>query len=80
MERRAVAILSGHLQRQLERIKPFFPKSRGVGRVDDRKVLSGITYMLHHGLRRVDAPVAYGPCKPLSPLTFMGERACYGEG
>lgn len=27
-------------QEQLERIKPLFPKSRGVSRVDDRKVLA----------------------------------------
>ena len=26
---------------QLERIKPFFPRSHGIPRVDDRKVISG---------------------------------------
>ena len=52
-------------QEQLERIKPFFPKSRGVRRVDDRKVLSGIIYVLRNGLRWVDAPAAYGPYKTL---------------
>ena len=27
---------------QIERIRPFFPKERGIGRADDCKVLSGI--------------------------------------
>jgi hypothetical protein len=27
---------------QMERLKPFFPKSHGKPRVDDRRVLSGI--------------------------------------
>ncbi len=27
---------------QIERLRPFFPKSRGRPRVDDRRVLSGI--------------------------------------
>ena len=38
-------------QEQFERIKPFFPKSRGVSRVDDRKVLRGIIHVLRSGLR-----------------------------
>ena len=29
----------------MERIRPFFPKERGVPRVDDRKVLSGIIHV-----------------------------------
>ena len=34
-------------------IRPFFPKERGVRRVDDRKVLSGIIHVIWKGLRRV---------------------------
>ena len=30
---------------QLERIKPFLPRSHGIPRVDDRKVISGIIYI-----------------------------------
>ena len=37
---------------QMERIRPFFPKEHGVPRVDDRKVLSGIIYVIQKGLRR----------------------------
>ena len=52
-------------EKQMERIRPFFPKERGVPRVDDRKVLSGIIHIIQNGLRWVDAPSAYGPPKTL---------------
>lgn len=35
---------------QVERLRPFFPKSRGKARVDDRRVLSGIIYIQRNGL------------------------------
>ena len=38
-------------EEQLERIKPFFPDSAGVSRVDEPKVLSGIIQVQRHGLR-----------------------------
>ena len=50
---------------QLERIKPFFPRPHGVPRVDDRKVISGIIYVIKHGLQWQDAPREYGPYKTL---------------
>ena len=50
---------------QIERLKPFFPKSHGKPRVDDRKVLSGIIFINRNGLRWRDAPVDYGPPKTL---------------
>ncbi len=50
---------------QLERIKPFFPRSHGIPRVDDRKVVSGIIYVIKHGLQWKDAPREYGPYKTL---------------
>lgn len=50
---------------QMERLKPFFPLSHGVPRVDDRRVLSGIIFVNRNGLRWRDAPVAYGPPKTL---------------
>lgn len=50
---------------QLERIKPFFPLSHGVSRVDDLRVLSGIIYVIKHGLQWKDAPREYGPYKTL---------------
>ena len=50
---------------QMERIKPFFPRSHGVPRVDDAKVISGIVYVIRHGLQWKDAPAEYGPYKTL---------------
>ena len=50
---------------QLERMKPFLPKSRGKPRVDDRKVLRGIIYIQRNGLMWKHAPAAYGPPKTL---------------
>lgn len=50
---------------QMARLEPFFPKSHGKPRVDDRRVLSGIILINHNGLRRRDAAAAYGPHKTL---------------
>jgi len=41
---------------QMRRIRPHFPLSHGVPRVDDRRVLSGIIFVLKGGLRWRDAP------------------------
>ena len=49
----------------MERLRPFFPKSHGRPRVDDRRVLSGIIFINRNGLRWRDAPRAYGPPKTL---------------
>jgi putative transposase len=50
---------------QMRRIEPFFPRSRGLPRVDDRRVISGIIYVIRHGLQWKDAPRGYGPPKTL---------------
>ena len=63
---------------QMERLKPFFPKSHGKPRVDDPlpdsgllanrergRVLSGIIFINRNGLRWCDAPSEYGPPKTL---------------
>ena len=52
-------------EEQVKRIARFFPKERGVERADDRKVLSGIIYVIKNGLQWVDAPADYGPHKTL---------------
>ncbi len=52
-------------QSQFERIKPYFPLSHGVPRVDDLRVISGIIYVIRNGLQWRDAPPAYGPYKTL---------------
>jgi transposase len=50
---------------QVERLRPYFPKSRGKPRVDDRRVLSGIIYIQRNGLMWKHAPQDYGPPKTL---------------
>ena len=50
---------------QMRRMEPFFPRSRGLPRVDDRRVISGIIYVIRHGLQWKDAPCGYGPPKTL---------------
>ena len=50
---------------QMERLRPFFPKSHGRPRVDDRRVLSGIIFINRNGLKWCDAPREYGPPKTL---------------
>ncbi len=49
----------------MARLEPFFPKSHGKPRVDDRRVLSGIIFINRNGLRWCDAPREYGPHKTL---------------
>jgi transposase len=49
----------------LARLQPYFPKSHGKPRVDDRRVLSGIICINRNGLRWCDAPKEYCPAKTL---------------
>jgi len=50
---------------KMERLRPHFPKSHGRPRVDGRRVLSGMIFIIHNGLRWCDAPREYGPYKTL---------------
>ncbi|MBX9662558.1 IS5 family transposase [Novosphingobium sp.] len=50
---------------QMRRIEPYFPLSHGVPRVDDRRIISGIIFVIRNGLRWRDAPAAYGPPKTI---------------
>ena len=52
-------------EKQMSRISPFFPLAHGVPRVDDRRVISGIVYVIRYGLQWKDAPKEYGPHKTL---------------
>jgi len=52
---------------QFARLQPLLPTdTRGVPRVDDRRVISGIVHVLQSGCRWRDAPAVYGPPKTLS--------------
>ena len=59
-------------ERQMARISPFFLRSHGVARVDDRRVLSGIIYVIRNGLQWKDAPKAYGPHKTYTIALYDG--------
>ena len=52
-------------QAQMRRIERHFPLSHGVARVDDRRVISGIIFVIRNGLRWRDAPKEYGPHKTI---------------
>ena len=44
---------------RMAKISPYFPKPHGVQRVDDRKVISGIVYVLKTGWQWKHAPKTY---------------------
>ena len=48
---------------QMRRIAGFFPLSHGIARVDDRRIVSAIVFVIKNGLRWRDAPKEYGPHK-----------------
>ena len=48
---------------QMARLKPFFPKSPGKPRLDDKRALSVIILINRNGFRWSDAPREYGPPK-----------------
>ncbi len=51
-------------EEQFSKINPLLPnKPRGVPRVDDRRVLSGILFCLQRGYRWSDVPAEYGPAR-----------------
>ncbi len=65
---------------QMARLEPFFPKSHGSPRVDDRRVLSGIIFINRNGLRWCDAPKDYGPHKTLyNRLKRWSEKGVFGR-
>ncbi len=58
---------------QFARLRPLLPnKPRGVPRVDDRRVNSGIIHVIGNGLMWRDAPDQYGPHKGIVALTRAG--------
>jgi Putative transposase of IS4/5 family (DUF4096) len=75
---------------QMRRIEPYFPLSHGVPRVDDRRIVSGIVFVIRNGLRWRDAPIDYGPHKTIynrfirwsrlgvfkPTATAIGSRSC----
>jgi putative transposase len=52
-------------QAQMRRIEGYFPLSHGIARVDDRRIVSAIVFVIRNGLRWRDAPKEYGPHKTI---------------
>lgn len=51
-------------ERQMARIEPHFPLSHGIPPVDDRRVVSGIVYVIRNGLQWKDAPESWSIEQP----------------
>ena|SRR6516162_5432527 len=50
---------------QMRWIEVYFPLSHGIARVDDRRIVSAIVFVIKNGLRWRDAPAGYGPHKTI---------------
>ena len=50
---------------QMRGIKLYFPLLRGFPRVDDRRMVRGIIFVIRKARRWRDAPSAYGPHKTI---------------
>jgi putative transposase len=50
---------------QMRRIERYFPRSHGIARVDDRRIVSAIVFVIKNGLRWRDALREYGPHKTI---------------
>jgi putative transposase len=50
---------------QTRRIERYFPLSHGIARVDDRRIVSAIAFVIKNRLRWRDAPVKYSPHKTI---------------
>ena len=50
----------------MRRIEPYFPLPYAVPKVDDRRVISGIIFVIRNDLRWRDAPKKYGFHKTIS--------------
>ena len=54
-------------------IKPMLPnKPRGIPRVDDRRILNGIFWVLRSGAPWRDLPDSYGPLRLATIASFVG--------
>jgi transposase len=65
---------------QWARIEPHLPTDvRGVERVDDRRVISGIVHVLKSGCRWCDCPEADGPYTTITTASYAGRSAPSGK-
>ncbi len=62
---------------QIDRIHPLCPKERGVKRVDDRKVLSGIIPVIQKGLSGWMPRGLWSLQTPLQPFSPLVRQGCF---
>ena len=61
-------------------IKPMLPnKPRGVPRVNDRRVLNGIFWVLRSGAPWRDLPNNFGRTRPATTVSFAGDAQASGR-
>jgi transposase len=66
-------------EQEWRRIEPLLPRGRrGAHRVDDRRVISGIIYMLRTGARWRDCPPEYGPTRRSTIASIAGAGRGFG--
>jgi transposase len=65
---------------QMARLQPFFPKSHGKPRVDDRRVLSGIIFINRNGLRWCDARKIMARRRPSTTVGSGGATRVFSQG
>lgn len=58
------------MDEQVQWMELHFPLSHGLPYVDDRRVLSGIVFVIQNGLRWRDAPSDYGRTRPYIIASF----------
>jgi transposase len=67
-------------KRQMARLAPLLPQdTRGVARVDDRRVISGIVHVLRSGCRWVDAHLPTGHAKRSTTGLSVGQLRAFGS-
>ncbi len=67
-------------ERQMARISPHFPLSHGVPRVDDRRVVSGIVYVIRNGLQWKDAPRSMARTRRSTTASSAGAGSACSTG
>ena len=59
-------------QAQMRRIERYFPLSHGIARVDDRRIVSAIVFVIKNGLRWRDAPGSMARTRRSTIGSFAG--------
>jgi transposase len=61
-------------------LEPLMPKSRMSARVDDRRIMNAIFYVLRTGMPWRDLPERYGRIRRLTIASIVGLDAASGSG